>query len=312
MKIPVKIDFKKIMIALTFLLIMTVVYFYNTTSYVVIRFNELGALTKNMSAYYNGFKIGKIISIQPDNDFKHTLVKVILIYKNLKLPQNTTVKVENFPNGELYLQFVYPQSPSLKLIKRGDVLEGTAPYSLEGFMLGQNISGVTDIVSLHVIRALQATEISNQEMQAFFKHTSKLIDGNSASIKRSVNNAETMTKNLSQMAQNLNRTSKKLDNSINENDLRTTTTNIKKSSSNVEEATSKLAETTYNIAKATENIDQTIKKVDETISQASSIASNLNSLSGGLNQTLSQRFAGMRMIFGTPIKQKNKIKNACK
>ena len=204
-----KKEFRKLLIILIFFLIITGVYIYNSTYYVIIRFNELGPLTKNMVAYYNGFKIGKIVRIEPDNDFKHTLVKVNLFHENINLPQNTTVHVESFPNGELYLQFIYPSSPSFKTIKRGDILEGIAPYSLEQFMLGQNIAGVTDVVSLHVIRALNATEIANQEMTAFFNATSKLIQENSKGINVSVNNTAAMTKSLAQMAENLNQASKK-------------------------------------------------------------------------------------------------------
>lgn len=278
-----------IFIIIIFLIIVGV-YFYNATYYVIVRFNELGALIPNMPAYYNGFKVGKIVSIEPDKDFKHTLVKVNLFHKNINLPQNATVEVENFPSGELYLQFIYPKSPSLKTIKRGDMLEGLAPYSLEQFMLGQSISGVTDIVSLYIIRALKATEIANQEMKAFFQNTSKLIQENKEGIRASVNNTASMTKSLSQMAENLNQASKKINNSLDEKILKDTTSNIK--------------DTTDNISKATKNIDKTMKKVDDTISQANAAAGNLNAITIGLNETLGKRFAGMRIIFGTPVKPK--------
>ncbi len=295
---------KKIIIILIILFIFIGLYIYGNIFYVIIRFNEIGALTKNMSVYYNGFKIGKIVKISPDKTFKNILVRVNLIHKKIDLPQNTIAKVENFPNGELYLQFVYPESPSLKIIKSGDILEGIAPYSMEQFMLGQNISGVSDIVSLHVINALKATEVANQEMQAFFKHTSKLIEENSKAISTSTNNIATMTKNLAQMAENLNKTSKKINNALDETTLKSTTLNIKDSTEN-------LKNTTEFISKATEDIDKTMKKLDDTIFQASETAQNLNSISSGLKISLSQRFAGMRIMFGTPIKQKNNYKNAC-
>ncbi len=288
----------KFLIILLVFMTIAGVYFYNSKYYLIVRFNELGPLTKNMVAYYNGFKIGKIVRIEPDDDFKHTLVKVNISNKNIKLPQNTTVQVKNFPSGEIYLEFVYPSSPSFKMIKRGDMIEGIAPYSLEQFMLGQNISGVTDVVSIHVIKALNATEIANMEMTAFFKNTSKVINENSKGIKDSVNNTAAMTKNLAQMAENLNQSSenlnqvtKKLNNAIDETTLKNTTSNIK--------------DTTDNISKATKDFDKTMQKVDDTISKANSSAENLNSITSGLNETLGKRFAGMRIIFGTPVKPKN-------
>lgn len=294
----IKKESKKLLVILIILLAAIGAYIYNSTYYVNIRFDELGPLTKNMTAYYNGFKVGKIVRIEPDKDFKHTLVKVNLIHKNMNLPQNTTVHVESFPNGELYLQFIYPSSPSFKTIKRGDLLEGIAQYNLEEFMLGQNISGVSDIVSLHVIRALNATEIANQEMKNFFENTSKLIKDNSRGINASVNNTAAMTKSLAQMAENLNQSSKKINNALDEATLKSTTTNIK--------------DTTDNISQATKDIDKTVKKIDDTISQVNATAQNLNSITSGLNETLSQKFAGMRIMFGTPVKQKFNVKNACK
>lgn len=296
----IKTRIPKLLAILITLLLITGIYIFmynNNMYYVIIRFNELGALAKNMPAYYNGFRIGKVVDIEPDKDFKHTLVRVNLIRNNINLPQNTTVKVENFPNGELYLQFMYPESPSLKTIKRGDMLEGIAPYSLEQFMLGQNISGVTDIVTLHVIQALRATEIANLEIREFFKNTSTLVEENRAGISTSVNNISAMTKSLAQMAENLNQSSRKINNALDEKTLKNTTSNIKDS--------------TDNISKATKDIGKTMKKVDDTIFQVNATAQNLNSITSGLNETLSKKFGGMRVMFGTTVKQKNCCRNAC-
>lgn len=296
-----KKNVNKLLIISIILLIISGIYIYNSTYYVIIRFDELGPLTKNMSAYYNGFKIGKIVRIEPDQDFKHTLAKVQLSHNDINLPQNTIVQVERFPNGELYLQFVYPSSPAFNTIKRGDMLEGITPYSLEQFMLGQNISGVTDVVSQHVIKTLNATEMANIEIKIFFQNASKVINENSKGINASVNNTNAMTKSLAQMSENLNQASKKLNNSLDETNLKGTTSNIK-------DATSNIRATTDNISQATKDIDKTIKKIDDTISQANATAQNLNSITSGLNQTLSKKFGGMRVMFGAPVQQKNSCK----
>lgn len=298
---------KKIIKGFTIFLILAGIvwfYIYVTSFYVVIRFGELGALAKNMPVYYNGFKIGKIVSIDPDNDFKHIIVRANLYNKNINLPQNTTAQVENFPSGELYLQFIYPQSPSLSPIQRGDLLEGIAPYSPEQFMLGQNISGVTDIVSIQVIKALRATEIANIEMTNFFKNSSKLIQDNSEGIMETVNNTADMTESLAQMAANLNQaskdlsqTTKKINTSIDEKILKDTTLHVKN--------------TTENISKATKDMDKTMKKVDDTVSHLNATAQNLNSITSGLNAALCKRFGGMRVMFGKPGCSRKCVKNCC-
>lgn len=306
------VSIKKFLIIFVVLGVVVSAYIYATVNYVVVRFNELGPLTKNMSAYYNGFKIGRIVSIEPDSDFKHTLVKVVLLRKNINLPQNTTVYVERFPNGELYLQFVYPQSPSLRVLKSGDILEGFAQSSIEQFMMGQSVSGMSDIVSIHIIKALNSADAANQEMRVFFQVTSKLINDNNSEFNASVKNTARMTKSLAQMAENLNQTSKKLNSALDTSVLKDTTNNIKDMTANSKDAAANIKATTENISKATKDMDKTMKKIDETISQVNSTAQNLNSITSGLNETMSKRFAGVRVMFGTPVKPNRCQKNACK
>lgn len=300
---------KHILIVLIAILSLAWLYFYHTNYYIVVRFDELGPVSKNMSAYYNGFKVGKIVSIEPDKDFKHTLVKVNLSRRNINLPQNTTVKLETFPNGALYLQFIYPESPSLRIIKRGDIVEGISPYNLEQFMLGQNISGISDIVSIYVIKALNATEIANLEMKNFFQNTSELVKDNHEAITASVNNTAAMTKSLAEMAENLNQTSKNLNlatknlnNAFDEKTLKSTTSNIKDATSNIKDAATNIKDTTANISNATKDMDKTMNKIDSTVSNLNATAENLNCITTGINNTLSKRAGGMRVLFGTPVK----------
>lgn len=288
---------KRLLIITIIFLIIAGVYIYNSTYYIIVRFDELGPLTKNMSAYYNGFKVGRIVNIEPDIDFKHTLVKVNLIHTDLNLPQNTVAYVESFPNGELYLQFLYPQSPSLIKLKRGDVLEGIGQSNLEQFMMGQSISGMTDVVSVYIIKALNSADAANQEIKLFFEAATDIIEENTQVINTAVTNTRATTKSLAQMAENLNQASKKINDALDEEILRDTTSNIK--------------DTTDNIAKATKDMDKTMQKIDDTITHANATAQNLNSMTSGLNETLCKRFAGMRIIFGTPVKAKNCTKNSC-
>lgn len=284
---------KKLAFLLLFLALLGF-YLYNANDYVIVRFDELGSVGKNMNAYYNGFKVGRIISVEPDVDFKHVLAKLKFNTKNINLPQNTTVRVQSFPTGELYLEFIYPQSPSLKPIVRGTVLEGIAQYNVEEFMQGQNVSGMTDIVTVHVVRTLRATEIANQEIQLFFRNASSLVNENRKGVKKSVNNAEKMTANLAQMAANLNDLSDKLNKSIDENALKQTTSNVKDSSEN--------------IAKLTQDLDKTVNNIDATVDEFHSAAQHLNAVTSGLNTSLSKRFGGMRVMFGTPTSGKIDVK----
>lgn len=290
-------DAKKLLIWLIIALIAIAFYLYQANDYVIIRFDELGFVAKNMNAYYNGFKIGKVISVEPDKDFKHVLAKLRFIHKEINLPQNTTVRVQSFPSGEIYLEFVYPESPSLKPMTRGTVLQGIARYSLEDFMQGQNISGMTDIVTLHVVKTLQATEIANHEIKMFFQNASSIVNDNRSGIKASVDNTRKMTANLAQTAANLNDLSEKLDNSIDEKGLKQTTSNIK--------------QTTDNIVKVTSDINTTVQKINDAADEIQTAASHYTSIGNGLKDSLSKNMGGLRVLFGSPTKGKCRCRNAC-
>lgn len=283
---------KKLLIWLIVAAVAVAFYINQANDYVIIRFDELGFVSKNMNAYYNGFKIGKIISVEPDKDFQHVIAKLRFTHKEINLPQNTTVKMQSFPSGELYLEFVYPESPSLKPITRGTVLQGLARYNVEEFMQGQNVSGMTDIVSLHVIRTLKATEIANHEIKMFFQNASSLVNENRDGVKKSVDNTEQMTANLAQAAANLNDLSEKLDNAVDEKALKQTTSNVK--------------ETTDNVVKLTKDLDKAVENIDDTVCEIHEAASHLTAITSGVNETLSKKMGGMRVIFGTPTKGKCK------
>lgn len=284
---------KKLIFLLLFLTILGF-YWYISSDYVIIRFDELGSVGKNMNAYYNGFRVGRVISVEPDVDFKHVLAKLRFNTKNINLPQNTTVRVQSFPTGELYLELVYPQSPSLKPIVRGTVIEGIAQYNVEEFMQGQNVSGMTDIVTVHVVRTLKATEIANHEIRMFFQNASSLVNENRQGVKKSVDNTQKMTANLAKMAVNLNNLSDKLNKSIDEKALKQTTSNVKDSSDN--------------IVKLTQDLDKTVNNIDATVDEFHAAAQHLNAVTSGLNTSLSKRFGGMRVMFGTPTSGKIDVK----
>ncbi len=296
----IKKDKKRIFIWIICFFIFVGILIYINTFFVIVRFDELGPVSKNMVIYYNGFRVGKIVNIRPDKDFKHTLVTVNLTERRLNLPRNTMVEVKNFPSGELFLQFIYPTTPSLIAMRRGDILEGISPYSLEEFMLGQNGTSVTDVVSKHIIQTLNSARLAAHDISHFFRSSSVIIKENRQGLKNSVDNTEQMTRNLAETSENLNQASKKLNSAIDSDSFRESTLNIKDSTKNIKE-------TTENINRATKDLDKTMKKVDETVANANSTAGNLNTITGGLQNTLSKKFGTMRVIFGTPINT-----NTCK
>ncbi len=279
--------------------------------FVFIRFKELGPLTKNMSVYYKGFVIGKTTSVGPDEDYKASMVKVRLNNKYSKLPKNTFAVVKQFPGGQDYLEFVYPDKPTLQLMKKGDILEGITSYSLEKFMYGQS-SGANDIVSNSVLKTLDSTELTNQEIQRFFATASDILSENRETIKQTTRNTEKITANLAKAAENIKITSQKINIIIDEKELKNSTKNINQSTMHFNKAAENIQNSTGDINKATKNIDKTIIKVDTTFSELQSASSNINRITEGLYKVLCKRFAGIRLLFGKPISEENGYNNCTK
>lgn len=262
--------------------------------YVLIRFKELGPLTKNMTAYYKGFVIGKSTSVGPDEDYKASIVKVVLKHENTMLPSNTFVIVGQFPNGQNYLEFIYPDKPTLRLMGKGDVLEGITSYSLEQFMHGQTRSGTTDLVSENVIKTLNTTDETNREIQNFFATASEVLQENRQNIKQTTQNTAKMTASLAQSAKN----------------TVSMTASLAQSAKTLNEATENIKTTTADINKATKDTDKTTNKIHSTMSEFHAAAANINKITAGMLRVLNKKFAGMRILFGRPI-QADETQNNC-
>ncbi len=285
--------------------------------YIFAKFEELGPVTKNMPVYYKGFQIGKTEKVSPDDDYRHSIVKINIQQKDTKLPENTYTVVDRFPDGQNYLELVYPDKPALRLMKKGTVIEGKTHYSLESFMRGQAYSGA-DIVSENVSRTLASAEETNKELRNFFSTATDILEDNRDSIKQITTNTAKMTNSFAQMADNLNKTSNKINVALNANQLKNVGKNIELSSANIMNTTKNTSDTTQNfkstsenINDATKDIDKIIKKIDATICQAHSTAYNLNVLTNGLNELMNKRFAGLKIFFGKPIDSSKKNQQCC-
>ncbi len=262
--------------------------------HVYVRFKELGPLTKNMPVYYKGFIVGRVRNIGPDDDYKASIVKIIINEKNIKLPANTFVIVQKFPNEQNYLEFIYPDKPSLRFMSRGDILEGIAHFSIEQFMHGQVRMGTSDIVSENVLKALSSAEKTNLALQDFFSTASVILKENRQNIKQTVKNTTVITSSLAQAAKNTS-------------DF---TENLVQATQNISESSKNFKTTTTDVNEATKNLGKTSEKIDSIITDVQQTASNLNKITTGIYRLLCKRFAGVRIFLGRPIPQ-DKCQDTC-
>lgn len=306
--------FRMLFIFLIFFILIYIVSFKlyeNHLRYrITAKFEESGPLYQNMPIYYKGYNIGHIEEILPSADYKNTLVKIVLYPKNPKLPENIVAKVKKRDTKMDYIELAVPDDPSEKFIKNGSTIEGQPAFDLETFLSTIMDSGMLDPVIDNASQLLSSISDTSDKIGVFFSDSNLIIKDNKQNIKHT-------TTSLSQITSKLNK-------SINKDQLTNTMSNVDKSSTNIMSATENIKNITCNVGcaaenvkditsnvnAATKNIGQTMTKIDCTISNVNASASNVKNITSGLCEVLGKRFAGLRIIFGKPMK-KNSCKNDC-
>lgn len=270
--------------------------------FVMVKFVELGPLYNSMPVYYKGYKIGKTKNIKPSEDYKYTLVRIILYPKKLGLPENISAKVKKLESGKDYIELIYPKEPSSNNLRNGSIIEGKTSMDIQSFMSAQADSGALTSMSDNLSKTLTSAEKTSNEIKAFFADTRVILKDNRQNLRATTENTAETMENLALMSGSLADLTSKINNSIPEDKIKNTISNIDKSSTNIKESTESLKSILISIDIATKNLDKTIAKIDSTIDEANKIAINIKKMTAGFCDVLGKRFAGMRIIFGKPMK----------
>lgn len=293
---------KYLLILSAFLLIVSVltgmVNFYRSNfKYAMLiraKFTELGPMYSSMPVYYKGFKIGKTKDINPSEDYKYTVVKIILYPEKLSLPDNVVAKVKKLETGKDYIELLYPEKPSENLLKNGDFIEGKTTVDIDSFMSAQVESGVFSSISDNMGKTLTSVEKTSDEVNKFFSDLRVILKENRPNIKRS-------TENTADILENLNNITSTIDKTLDEKKLKKITSNVHDSSNNLKDLTSNIIDITANLSVATKDLDKTMAKLDATIAEAHTSAKNVSGITGGVCEIMGKRFAGVRLFFGKPV-----------
>ena len=283
-----------------FVIVETVFFIKNNFKYsmaIKIRFKELGPIYSSMPVYYKGYKIGKTKQVKPSEDYKYTIVQVILYPENLSLPENIAAKVKKLDTGKDYIELIYPDTPSLSTLANSDTIEGTTAADIESFMSAQIESGVFSSMGDNMNKTLSSIEITSYELNGFFKDLRVVLQENRPNIKKSTDATLDILESISSITQ-------KLDESLSEDDLKNITRNMNGSSSDIKETTENILTISQNLNNATKDLDKTMSKIDATVEEAHTTAKNASKISCGMQQLLEKRFAGLRLFFGKPIQKK--------
>lgn len=89
------------------------------------KFLECGPISKGVPVFYHGVNIGKIDKVDFSDDYKYTLIKILIFRKKMALPKNVyaVIKTEGL-TGQKFVEILYPENPSKEILANGDVIEG--------------------------------------------------------------------------------------------------------------------------------------------------------------------------------------------
>ena len=287
---------------LIFILLCTImcIYRFHTYTYLTVVFNDARPVRNKIPVYYKGYRIGKVEKIKPSDDFKSTMVTIVLYPKNLRLPSNTTALLtrEKRERREIdFVNLIYPEEPSELPLRSGDRINGFTTVDIESYFSSKALSGDLDKITNNINELLESLDATSKALTVLMNALTDTVNENRPSIK-------IMTGNLARMSDSLRLFAFKLNSSINQQQLQNTFTNFDKTSSNAVITTDNLDGITKNINIFTNDLNKNSPDIAKTISNAQVITCNIAEITSGLRSTLSQNFGGLRLIFGKPVKNK--------
>lgn len=266
--------------------------------HIYVKFLESGPLYKNMPVCFKGYQIGYTQKVVLNADYKYTMVKIALYPKNPKLPKDTegVVKKHDFLGN--YIDLLPSEEPSGGILKNGDIILGKPLFDVGTFLSEIADSGlIIPLIQNFSDTALSLSKTSTKIGDFFIDSRIVLKDNR---------------QNLKHTTESLNKITSNFNTSFSKAKLNTTTSKVEESATNIKEVTENVKNITRSVDCATRNLDKTMAKIDSTISNANAVASNAKVITGGFCEILGKRFAGLRIIFGKPLKNNKCAKNCSK
>jgi len=293
---------RKIFLSLAMLLF-TVIFLFSVFKlyavrheyYLTAKFSTSGPLYINMPVYFRGYNIGKTTKIAPTKDYKYTLVKIVLFPESPKLPDDIVAKVKNHNARKEYIDLMVSDTPSETGLQSGSTIDGEPAFDLEAFLSDLADSGIIVPLLQTFSDTLVSAGKTSDEVRNFFSDSRNILKDNRESLKQT-------TSGFASTSSSLNKLTTRFNNAITDEKINRTTSSIDKSSANILSASEDVKKITTKVDFATRNIDQTMAKIDCTVSDAKDITSNVKTMTSGLCEVLNKRFAGLRIIFGKPIR----------
>ena len=265
-------------------------------------FEDMEPFPHNLNVYYKGFKLGRSIRVHPSKDFMTTQVDMVLKAKDLSLPDNITAKVKS-KNKKDYIELEYPDAPSITYLKNHSFIQGKKGLDIAGYIDKQAEGGGLDEIKDNLNKTVESASGTLDAMTEFINTGNDILKDLRPSLKETGENLANMSKNLADVTSELNRSAKpqRLDNTF--VNIEQTTKNIERTTKNLELASVNIA----NISSHTQTetiglVDCVIANTNTVVKNINTVVTNTNDIVKGFQATLNKRFAGMKIMFGRPLK----------
>ena len=265
-------------------------------------FEDMEPFPHNLNIYYKGFKLGRSIRVHPSKDFTTTQVDMVLKAKDLSLPDNITAKVKS-KNKKDYIELEYPDAPSITYLKNHSFIQGKKGLDIAGYIDKQAEGGGLDEIKDNLNKTVESASGTLDAMTELINTGNDILKDLRPSLKETGENLANMSKNLADVTSELNRSAKpqRLDNTF--VNIEQTTKNIERTTKNLELASVNIA----NISSHTQTetiglVDCVIANTNTVVKNINTVVTNTNDIVKGFQATLNKRFAGMKIMFGRPLK----------
>lgn len=243
-------------------------------------FDEAAPFPPNMQVFYKGFKIGRVVKVEPNDDYSATLVRIDLFPNDVRIPDNVSVRIKTYKDDFDYVDIVSPELASTEFLKNGSQIKGKTTLNIDEFFNKHIEEGNFDVL-------IQGLADMMEGINETVKQAGGLVGDLRETVKAMRPNLVTASGNLSSISGNFSSTSLKINNSVNQRTLDQTMNNLEQS--------------TKNLQGITRNIDCATRNLTQTMNNVYCITENVSEITSGINNTLQKPMGGARLIFGKPV-----------
>ena len=271
--------------------------------HIVVEFDQLTPVNGSLPVYYKGFHLGHSTKVYPSPDFTKSYINLVINSKGKMLPANITAKVRNRDKREDFIELLYPETPSDKFIRDHTIIEGKKSLDISSYISDVADSGGLDEIKDNLNTTVESANGTLNALTDLIKTGNEILIDLRPSI-------DATGKNIAKTTDNMAKISEELYVSTKPKRLRNSFRNIEMITENLEHSTRNLEHASLNLNSFTDHTNKETSRLlncllansNVVVTNINTVVKNVNDIVKGFKVTLSQRFAGMRLVFGKPLK----------